>query len=1149
MLVGNNRIREDVFDTSLDEELAPGLGAIVLGEEKALIYTDANQFFARTLLTENMIDILEYIASTLLGHGEKQRKIILLNALFGGGKTHTLITIYHALKNPRSLLQASTENEGLRKKLFDIVSKLEKASQFTTVVVVDGDITKLAPNPVKPLDVGVYKVYTLWGYIAHCLGSYSLLKDFDEKLTPPGADDIAALFKNRRVVILMDELANYLKGLHSSADENVRRYAQAFEAFMEKLAKAVDIVQNTVLVVSIPAEISGNFEVTKIEPGYEAIRSSIENIVRALSRVATFPIAPVQPPNLPAVLRTRLFEAIDKAKAAEIRNVLEREYSRGQEIFDSAAAKSVVDKVFETYPFHPMYISILLEIIANHSQLQKTRDFLRISRAVLRSIVNSGEVFELVMPWHIDLTSDAFRTYLLRGFEGFQQVINEDISGRCQRYDNPWLAKIVANTLLLKTFVYGGGFLPNYRVYPTAGELAVAVYEPRSFSDKNLLAKHIAEVIDWIKQNLVYVLVDEKSNRIWFTQFITPIKYVEERARSVSDLDSYREIEEMARKLISTPVEKARKGGKQKSVEQAGIFDLELSKASYRCDELDYDAPRYVLYACIDLPQSDYERVAKLEEIVYTTRSGGARRYANTIFVAFPSQKDRILNVLNLVKKYIACKQVSSENIVGFLTRDYRGEDAEIVRRVLSEKLNSYCSTVESNAYLNVLSLFDSLAYPSYTMDEKRNTVKIDRIEGVLETIAASVEKTLKSIKPQKMLTSMDYSTLKYLLNSIGVSLEDVSKTVREIIEYFYTNPKLPIAKSDLIKSAIADGIKSLEIGLQCNDRVFYKRVEPCSTDFDCLSVSTASGDEISDAIIRDECRVLPWKEALLEQMKSLKRFIEGGKVVEHLINYNGSLISVEDVLANIDKYDIYALKNSPLLRRELKVSVRLVPDYKEVDVGSGEVVEEKLMIDRIGPFAGEIGIQTDKGVVEPVKLLIDDKTSRASIVWRFKAPEESGFHEARILVVDKNGRELARSIIRVRVRGREEAKCGRVLPPEGSKITSVKLRINKRTLAPLDILNRRFSRQLYIRRGKLSYSVRVGDRESSIELLLENIDLIDCIQILTSVLSSLQRLALGETSFLLEIDVKAKTPVTIPSLSDKEKEDMQAFLEEVCLE
>jgi len=1145
VLAGNNVIREDVFREELDEKLAPSLGGIVLGSEPE-IYREPEKFFSITLVTEQVAEIVANIAKVLTsGEGTK---VILLSAYFGGGKTHTLISLFHALKNPRALERAVVENQRARELINRAVESLAGISKSIDIVVIDGHTEALAPTPVKPLEVGSYRVQTLWGYLAHSLGSYSSLRAHDEKMAVPGVDTLVSLFSNRRIIILIDEIAAYVKSLYVSADQGLKGYASAISTFMERLAKAVEASQNIVLVVSLPMAVSGE-EVKGVEKGYEVVRDILKSIVKALARVSSRYIEPVTPRNIPALLRTRLFSSIDGSRREHVRNSLLSAYQNG-EVFDKNLARRVSMEVDETYPFHPLYIDTLIDILDKHEKLQKTRDLLRISRLVLRSIVRDRDYYELVMPWHIDLSNPGMSTYLLSGYEGFKIVVESDVKERTKSYEKPYLAELVSKTLLARTFVYGGVLTPRVEVFPDPYELAVMVYEPYTFQARGLLEKDIIDAIEWVKRNLIYVLEDERTKRLWFTQYITPIKYIEERAQRVPLSDAVTEIVDTARELLvkSTKANSSRKAKGAKKAEGAEVpevFDTQLSTVSYTCDGLDYDTQKYIVYACIDVPDDMGRKKSLLEEIIYYTKSGGLRRYANTVFVTYPSRKDKFQTALEHIKRVIAYKEIEREKVIEDLAKTYGGE-ADIVKEVFKNKAKSYYLEEYGKALASILHMFDAIAYPGFS-DKEGNTV-IETYTQFDETIIGSVESTLKNIHPSKFVTSMDFDTLAYYLGWLGVDLKraDMVKNVGEIIEYFYTNPRLPITTIDTVKEAIKDGVKNLEIGLRCGDRVYYKVVYECSSESECLGVSMAEGETLTN--ISDNCQVLPWSTALIEQMKALRKSYEvvGGvaKVIEYFINYDGELKKVEDVLADISRYDLETLKRTALLRLERKVPIIVKPDSVQVVSIPGEVIERVFTIERIGPFTGNIVVEADKGSVEPREITIDDTRNRAEVTWRFKAPDTEGSLNISLRVKGSDGLELSSSNISVRVE-REKANRIKGLPQPGTRFREMVVEINQPNLKPLKILSTRFN-ALTIAGGSLELSFKRGVRESRVYLEVRDISIDEMINI---ALKLLEMSSPGEVKLRISLRLVARDYYEMPSLSENELKELQPFVYEVSLE
>ena len=91
-------IRQGKFDSSV---FAADLGEVLAGRG-AVDYRDANTFFSKTYLTEGMSQLLIEVMRRLSGAG-KAEPVIQLQTAFGGGKTHTLLTLYHLLKKPNEV--------------------------------------------------------------------------------------------------------------------------------------------------------------------------------------------------------------------------------------------------------------------------------------------------------------------------------------------------------------------------------------------------------------------------------------------------------------------------------------------------------------------------------------------------------------------------------------------------------------------------------------------------------------------------------------------------------------------------------------------------------------------------------------------------------------------------------------------------------------------------------------------------------------------------------------------------------------------------------------------------------------------------------------------------------------------------------------
>jgi hypothetical protein len=182
---------DDVFNESLDQVIAPSLGKIygyMKGLEKPErkldeyiydLYGKSSKFFSITYITSGMEKVFNEVIKALENGSTGP---IILPSLFGGGKTHLLLALLHAFQDPGAILFAEPKDtaEKLHKNLKNLLQ-----SKKIDIVVIDGDYEKYAPSPIKPLNVGPYTVYTIWGYIAHSLGRYDIVRDYDENRPRP----------------------------------------------------------------------------------------------------------------------------------------------------------------------------------------------------------------------------------------------------------------------------------------------------------------------------------------------------------------------------------------------------------------------------------------------------------------------------------------------------------------------------------------------------------------------------------------------------------------------------------------------------------------------------------------------------------------------------------------------------------------------------------------------------------------------------------------------------------------------------------------------------------------------------------------------------------------------------------------------------
>src|SRR5580700_3005527 len=142
--------------TFLQSEFAADITAVHTGKASPE-YQAATPFFQRTFITEGMGLLLTSVAKRLNGQGGEP--VIQLQTAFGGGKTHTMLAVYHLATRKCAL----SELTGIPQ-LIDGAGLMDVAQ--ARVAVLDG----MAYAPGQEWKHGKQSVRTLWGELAWQLG-------------------------------------------------------------------------------------------------------------------------------------------------------------------------------------------------------------------------------------------------------------------------------------------------------------------------------------------------------------------------------------------------------------------------------------------------------------------------------------------------------------------------------------------------------------------------------------------------------------------------------------------------------------------------------------------------------------------------------------------------------------------------------------------------------------------------------------------------------------------------------------------------------------------------------------------------------------------------------------------------------------------
>ncbi len=431
-------------------------------------YQNPDVFFKKTFLTAGLKNLLKIAAMRLKGGGGDP--VIQIQTPFGGGKTHSLIALYHAFTNPNSV-----------KPYFEDVLK-------ANVVVIVG--TAISPKEENGKITG-----TLWGEMEKQLEGE--IKSLDRPIAP-GRENLRELLeKHQPILILMDEVLEYIAkaaGIKTGYKElkvgDTNLAAQTI-AFMQELTETVKSLDRALLVVTLPASVMEYPDEEKAE----ALLSKLQKVAGRVEKI----YAPVSGDEIYEVIRRRLFSNVDEIAAKEIVNEFIEYYEREGIVIDKAEYR---EKMLRSYPFHPEVIDVFHRRWGSLPTFQRTRGVLRILSLAVYKLKDSST--PLIRPCDFDLSFDELSEELIKHIgREYESVLRADITAKDA--NSKKVDKNLGSTyqgLKLATKLASAIFLYSF----SGGERGVTLGELKlSCADINMPSSVITEVVDNLSTSLHYL--------------------------------------------------------------------------------------------------------------------------------------------------------------------------------------------------------------------------------------------------------------------------------------------------------------------------------------------------------------------------------------------------------------------------------------------------------------------------------------------------------------------------------------------------------------------------------------------------------------------------------------------------------------------
>jgi len=352
------------------DEFAADLNGVRTGEAPP-VYREATMFFSRTYPTYRMKQLVRDVLLRLAGEGGKP--VQQLQVAYGGGKTHTLITLLHLAEQGQNLADHRTVQE------FVTFTGLAQSPKARVALLPFDKFDVKEGLEVYGPDGHIRRVRTPWGALAYQLAGdagYTRLKGHDEDFIVPAEPLLvdllrAPLQEGLGTLVLVDEAVWYYRNLVLS---NPRSFG-ALKDFYQVLTQAAVKVERAALVAGLIA--------SKVEANDQTGIQCLGALEDIFGRIAE-PVEPVTREDVAEVLRRRLFETVPGD--AERRPVVDALMATMQHlpVREAQRDQAAYDRMIDSYPFHPDLIEVLYQKWTQYDQFQRTRGALRLLAYALR---------------------------------------------------------------------------------------------------------------------------------------------------------------------------------------------------------------------------------------------------------------------------------------------------------------------------------------------------------------------------------------------------------------------------------------------------------------------------------------------------------------------------------------------------------------------------------------------------------------------------------------------------------------------------------------------------------------------------------------------------------------------------------------------
>jgi hypothetical protein len=731
-------------------------------------YIDPARFFDRTHLTASLLDLASQAVRRLSGIQVETSAVFNMATQFGGGKSHSLTTLYHLAKHGDRAKTWRGVDRILRQ------AHLQDLPQAEVAVFVGTEYDPLTGRggdgePIRK---------SIWGEIAWQLGrekAFATVSEHDARGVAPGGDVIRMMLPDRPCLILFDELLNYAsRGRQLGARDQLVN-------FLQNLCEEARARTGLVVCVSIPKSVDLEMNPDDVRD-YQALKMMLDRVGKAIMMSVDREIA--------EIIRLRLFDwnGMPDEGRKTAATYAEWTIEHGAELagFD---ADTIRERFQSAYPFHPATLSVFERKWAGLPRFQRTRGILRL--LALWVAHNYQEAYRkasgepLITLGLAPLENQTFRSAMFEqlGNDSLEIPLTTDIMGKNDAHairldkeaDDAIKKAQLHRKVATAIFFESNGGMSQAKAEATVPEIKTAVFGP----DTNMV--DLENVLEGLASKCYYLNWDRNRYRFGLSPNLNQILVNRRGAVQGKEIDE--RIRQQTQKIFDKNTTDASK---------------HISRKYYpaRTNDVPNQPVLTLVVFGIEAPAGEKKTTDSIEAIVRDCGASG-RTFKSALFFAAPDARE---DVREAARNLLAWEDINDDE-----DTKKRVDEAQLklLERNLANAGRDLNEAIfRSYRHLYLLGRDNKLRH--IDMGQITSSSAGSLVELILRELVKSDEFT-EGISPTKLI--------KYWPPAL---VEWSTKGARDA---FYSSPQLSrLLNPDAIKRTICDGVTGNLLGYATKD-------------------------------------------------------------------------------------------------------------------------------------------------------------------------------------------------------------------------------------------------------------------------------------------------------------------------------------------